>query len=398
MGIFKSMAGMVEAELTSADLSGALGAISERGIPLFSLVPQGDLSLRIGLYRKDYKTLRSLCKKRGDTLRLVRRSGIYWTGKQLIKRPVLLVGMALLLAVVLFVPTRVYFVQVEGNTTVASRQILAAAEESGIRFGASRREVRSERMKNALLEQLPQLQWAGVNTYGCVAVISVRERTTSETEQKDMDVSSIVAACDGIIISATVTRGNGLCQPGQAVKAGQVLISGYTDCGLCIQATRAEGEVFAMTRREISSISPAVFLQKGQIKDEVTRFSFLVGKKRINLWKGSGIWEGSCGRMYEEYYITLPGGFRLPLAVIKETITTYDTQPVEQTVEAAQSELCVFSDSYLSRHMVAGQILERQVSTVQDNGAFRMNAVYLCTEMIGRVRQEKIGEYNGKTD
>ena len=158
MGIFKSMAGMVEAELTSADLSGALGAISERGIPLFSLVPQGDLSLRIRLYRKDYKSLRSLCKKRGDTLRLVRRSGIYWTGKQLIKRPVLLVGMALLLAVVLFVPTRVYFVQVEGNTTVASRQILAAAEESGIRFGASRREVRSERMKNALLEQLPQLK------------------------------------------------------------------------------------------------------------------------------------------------------------------------------------------------------------------------------------------------
>jgi sporulation protein YqfD len=398
MNLWRSLEGMVEAELTCADPGGAFDAINRQGIPVYQVRQIRDLTLGFQIRRKDYTALCALCKKRGDILKLTGKQGLYWAFGHLLRRPLLTGGMALLLCLIFYLPSRVLFVRVEGNSAVPANKILEAAEESGICFGASRREVRSERVKNALLGAVPELQWAGVNTSGCVAVISVRERTTSETEQKDMDVSSIVAACDGIIISATVTRGNGLCQPGQAVKAGQVLISGYTDCGLCIQATRAEGEVFAMTRREISSLSPAVFLQKGQIKDEVTRFSFLVGKKRINLWKDSGIWEGSCGRMYEEYYITLPGGFRLPLAVIKETITTYDTQPVEQTVEAAESELCAFSDSYLSRHMVAGQILERQVETVQDNGAFRMNAVYLCTEMIGRVRQEKIGEYNGKTD
>lgn len=35
-------------------------------------------------------------------------------------------------------------------------------------------------MKNALLSAIPELQWAGVNTYGCRAVISVRERTLPE--------------------------------------------------------------------------------------------------------------------------------------------------------------------------------------------------------------------------
>ena len=61
---------------------------------------------------------------------------------------------------------------------------------------------------------------------------------------------------DGFIVSATVTRGNFLCRVGQSVKAGQVLISGYTDCGICIQATRAEGEIYAQTSRDFAAVTP----------------------------------------------------------------------------------------------------------------------------------------------
>ena len=89
-------------------------------------------------------------------------------------RPVLLAGLGILFLLAMYLPSRVLFIRVEGNMQIPDRQILAAAEECGIRFGASRREVRSEKVKNALLSSVPQLQWAGVNTAGCVATISVR--------------------------------------------------------------------------------------------------------------------------------------------------------------------------------------------------------------------------------
>ena len=398
MGVIRSIAGMMEVEITSADLPGALAAILERNIPVFSVTPKGDLTLKFYIYRKDLNILSNLCNRRGETLHVVHKTGLYWAGRTLLKRPVLLVGIAFLLFVVLFLPTRIYFVQVEGNSTVPARQILAAAEESGIRFGASRREVRSERMKNALLEELPQLQWAGVNTSGCVAIISVRERTAPEKVDEKTGVSSIVAACDGIVISTTVTQGNALCQPGQAVQEGQVLISGYTDCGLCIQATRAEGEVFAQTQRNLTAVMPAQVLRRQAVREETSRYSVLVGKKRINLWKGSGIWDGSCGRMYEEYYITLPGGFQLPFAIVKETITHYTTESAQQDQTFAESDLAEFSKNYLLRQMLAGKIMDSQMEMVQDGELYRMESSCLCTEMIGRVRQEKIGEYHGKSD
>ena len=96
----------------------------------------------------------------------------------------------------------------------------------------------------------------GVNTSGCVATVSVRERTDPEVTEQDSAVSNIVASRDGFIVSATVTRGNFLCRVGQSVKAGQVLISGYTDCGICIQATRAEGEIYAQTSRDFAAVTP----------------------------------------------------------------------------------------------------------------------------------------------
>jgi sporulation protein YqfD len=150
----------------------------------------------------------------------------------------------------IFLPTRVLFIHVEGNSTVEERRILEAAQECGIRFGASRRQVRSEKMKNRLLEKVPELKWAGVNTSGCTAVISVREQPVQEQRTGYTGISSIVAACDGRITSCTVTKGNGLCAPGQVVQKGQLLISGYLDCGICIRVTGAEGEIFAETRQE----------------------------------------------------------------------------------------------------------------------------------------------------
>lgn len=392
MGIFRSIRGMVALEIVSADIPGMLAAVSELNIPVFSVRTKGELAIQIVIYRSDLRAVSALCGKRGEVLRVLSRKGVYWVLRGLLSRPLLLGGMAVLMLLTLFLPTRVLFVRVEGNASVPTRLILEAAEESGICFGASRLEVRSERMKNALLEALPQLQWAGVNTSGCTAVISVRERSAGEEAQEESGVSSIVAACDGLILSTTVTRGSGLCRPGQAVTKGQVLISGYTDLGLCIRATRAEGEIFARTRRTVSAMTPSTALQRGEETSATVKYSLILGKKRINLWKGSGIWEGSCGRMYEEYYITLPGGFRLPIAIVKETAVRFETSPVTVAPGSAEAMLGEFSEAYLRSQMISGTVESSELSFIQNAGVYVLEGEYLCTEMIGRQRQEKIGE------
>lgn len=139
MGPWKSAAGMLEVEVTSADPSGALDAASKAGIALFHARPSGELSVMLGLRRRDYRKMRRLCQKRGETLRILRRQGVYWTWKAMLRRPVLLTGLSVFLGLCLYLPRNIYFIQVEGNRAVPSRLILERAEECGIRFGAGSR-------------------------------------------------------------------------------------------------------------------------------------------------------------------------------------------------------------------------------------------------------------------
>jgi similar to stage IV sporulation protein len=355
-------------------------------------VTQADaLSFRFWIRRRDLKALRALLHREGCSLKVVRRQGWYWKGKALLRRPVLLCLIVFLLTVSLFLPTRILFVRVEGNRDVPARQILSAAEASGIGFGASRKQVRSEKVKNQLLSHLPQLQWAGVNTSGCTAVISVRERTVEE-KKKERSFSNLIATQDGYILSQTVLKGTPMFSPGQSVLRGQVLVSGYTDCDICLRADRAEGEIFAQTSREVTALFPAERRMIRDIGDRKYKISLIIRKKRINLWKDSRISDTGCGRMYEEYYVSLPGGYRLPIALAVEQYPEYDISGAQPSEEEVLSRLQRFSDSYLLRQTVAGKILQKQQDLRQEEGCWRLDSRYICTEMIGKEQEEQIGD------
>ena len=265
-------------EFTSASPEEILEAASEAGIPLYAVRQIDELTCQIGIRHRDFRHLSRILNRRGAGLRILNRSGIYWSVKTFLNRPILIGCFLLLLILSVYLPTRVLFVSVEGNTKLPGRLILAAAEDCGVRFGASRKLVRSEQVKNRLLSSLPQLQWAGVNTRGCTAVISVRERMEKETETEDNLVTSLIADRDGYILSATVTRGTPMVVPGQSVTKGQLLVSGFTDCDFCIRATRAEGEILAQTNRSLKVLIPQKYAAVKSAQDTYRKISLLIGK------------------------------------------------------------------------------------------------------------------------
>ncbi len=396
MDLWQWISGMAEVELTSADPERLFSAISARNIEIRFLQKHSDLVYSFWIPRKKLAVLRRNCQKHGDTIQIRRRLGIYWLGKRAAGRPVLLLSCLFFLLIILWLPSRVLFVQTEGNVRIPDRQILDAAEGCGIVFGASRRAVRSEQVKNALLSVMPDLQWAGVNTSGCRAIISVREKTYTEETEKPREIASMVAARDGHVLSCTATAGSLLVKPGDSVRKDQVLISAYTDCGLCIRAEEASGEVMAQTNRSVEAVMPAHKAEKGTITDVKRKYSLLLRKKRIILWKDSGIWADSCGRMYEEYYITLPGGFRLPIAICVETYTFADLIPEDIPEKDAKDGLKVFAAEYLSQHMIAGKILSGIQTVEKEADRYCLRGEYTCMEMIGTMRQEQIGDTNGE--
>ena len=393
-----AITGSVRVEITSADLGRILDAITSAGNEIYDIVLLDELTGQFTVSRADYAGILRLCEKRDASVRQIRNNGLYWLGRRLLKRPILACGMLLLLFLTLWLPGRVLFVRVEGNSAIPTRKILDEAAKCGIGFGATRRDVRSEQVKNRLLGAIQELQWAGINTEGTVAVIQVRERADAQQTRENSGFGHIVAVQNGVITSCTATRGSLLCAPGHAVQSGDILISGYTDCGLTIRAEQAEGEIYALTSRELDAIMPLERTLRQKNIGTAKKISFLLGKKRINLWKDSGIWDSSCDRMYEEYYITLPGGFQLPMAFLVERYVLWETgtETIPQT--DAQQILLDFGESYLHRQMLAGKVLKEEHTFLSDDGQMTMAGKYICMEMIGKMQRLQIGEYNGESN
>ena len=99
--------------------------------------------------------------------------------------------------------------------------------------------------------------------------------------------------------------------------------------------------------------------------------------------------------MYEEHYITLPGGFRLPLGIAKETLTSYEMTAEDAEPELREQLLGGFAEKLVLEGMVAGQIQEGKTEFQRCGGIYVLTGHYRCTEMIGRARKEQIGDTNG---
>ena len=126
------------------------------------------------------------------------------------------------------------------------------------------------------------------------------------------------------------------------------------------------------------------------------KYRIILGKKQINLWKDSGIYDTTCVKMYEEIYITLPGGYVLPIGIGIESYTYYDAVRPVMNGLTSPSFLNRWTDAYLLSHMIGGSIINKKMTVVQESGIQRLVASYDCLEMIGINRDEEFVNRYGK--
>lgn len=370
-------------ELISADMENTINKLIEKGILLYKVEYFDSATCIVTFSSRNLNNTVTLLNSLGCEFRIKENTGLNFRLKQFRHRILLLISLLIIFVLTLILPSKILFISVSGNRNVPSLQILTAAEESGIRFGVSRRAINSERSKNEIIALIPELQWVGINTTGCNAVISVIEKPVLEDMNPPIS-PNIVADRDGLILTITATAGNPQFIPGQMVLSGQVLISGYIDCGKTLLITQASGEVFAQTSRQLHSFLPFDYTERMMISEVKTRYNLVLGKKRINLWKGSGICPASCGRMYREFCVTLPGGFELPIKLSQEKIIYYKCVNTQKDV--SEAVLSNMAETYLRKQMKAGTIIQKKEVFSSENGVCSLYGEYTCIEMIGQAQ------------
>lgn len=371
MELWWQVRGWTRLRLVSADCAGHLRRISGE-MKLADIVFPDELTAEFTVSTEHGKLLRDKGLTVIDSGGLPVIGRLLWSWRRLACF-VLLLG---LLTATL--PERVWFISVEGNTAVSTRLILERAAECGIYFGARAGDVRSEQIKNKLLFEIPELRWAGVNTSGCSAVITVAERSNREEDSADVP-GDLVARVDGVVTEVIPRRGTTLVRPGDAVHEGQLLISGLTDLGICTRADRADGEVWGLTRREFQAVLPEQTVRRGENGAVVRKFFLRIGKKSVNFSNDSGILHGTCVKMRTVNYLMLPGGFRLPVALVTDTYYLCET---ETTPRGDTDWLAAAARRTVLEQLRGGSVLRESIT----QEGTRLTAVLECREQIGEFR------------
>lgn len=217
------------------------------------------------LYAKDYKKLHKIKQRTHARVKLAEKSGFPFQFRRMLRRPGLLLGTALGVALMLFLSGFYWEMTISGeDIPYAESEILAAAKRVGMYIGAPR-STDTALASVALLEELPELSWASFNTEGCTVQLELRTSVTKAEGAEHDGTGDIVASRAGLIHSITAQNGTVLVKVGSACAAGQVLVSGITQVGdpydpeynpVRYFYTRARAEILAETQRTFTASCP----------------------------------------------------------------------------------------------------------------------------------------------
>ena len=278
-----------------------------------------------------YRTLRPAARAARARMRVRAKYGLPFRIKRWGLRGGLFAGAAVFLVLLSTLSSRVWVIQVRGNTTVPSEEILAVLAPLGVREGCRFNNVDLPSLQLTALQQLPSVTWLTVNQSGSILTVEVKERSGEHVLTKETPCN-LIAACDGVIVSIHTACGQAVVKAGDAVRRGDLLISGIADSKVGPRLTHAAGSILARTTHTRSVTVPlneTVTVPSHTVeRPYLTAFGF-----KIPLFT-AGALAGSPVKSSAMYPLTA-NGVSLPLGLAVDRFAYTAEQSLTRTAEEA---------------------------------------------------------------
>lgn len=375
--------GSARVEITGPSPEKCMNALTDSGVAFWDASCVDTFTVKLSIAARELKAARAIAARSQCSLKLLRERGAPQAGRKLKHRIALLVtavaSFSLLAASSLFV----WRIDVEGNETVSTGEILRALAACGVEPGSFWPGWSSDEIRNSVILDIPALAWVGVSVDGSRALVRVRERIETPEIVSCDGVGSVTARATGIIERMEVYQGAPLVAVGDAVVVGEVLVSG--EMPSAVGDTRyvcASAMVEARTWYEITASAPIDYAAIEESGSH-TRWALVIGEKRINFYAGSSQTPAGCGKIITEYPLEWEGVFTLPVTLVRERIIEYEETPALEDAAALEERLIRELDATLLRRLGGrGEILNSTYSSAGSGGSLIVTLRAECREDI----------------
>ncbi len=359
-----------------------LDAMAERNIPFWRPTAPAELTLTVRVPDRWAERSARLAESMGCAGKILTSQGLPALFRRLRRRTMLWVW-ATAVAAVLFVGSAfIWQIGIEGNETISDRVILSALRQCGVDIGTFWPALSQDQVRNSVILQVPGIRWMTVTIRGGHARVIVRESRIPPWPVQEREYVNIVAKRAGLVEAVSAQRGTALTERGNMVLPGETLIGGYaTGRGGVQGPVRAMGGVTARTWYELTCRTPDTVLEKVYTGRSQSRWTLVIGKIRINFFKGSSICPAGCDKIIKNYPLAVEGLFTLPIALERAVYTAYDTQAVP--ADRREEMRSVLADYLAGRIGGDGEILSARFSDAAAEGALDVTLRAECREQIG---------------
>ncbi len=374
--------GRVDLELRGNQIEGFINRVHREKISLYNPRRDANNKLYCTVPARSFKRLRVPAFKTATKVKILKKRGFFIAIRPFQRRWGMIAGLAVFIGIIFFCSGFVWQIEVSGCEETSYTQILADLDGLGLRIGC-RNTLDVGKIENKYLLGNEKLSWMSINIRGTTAYVEVKEQGTPPQMLDESVPTNVYAARDGIILSIQDYAGSRCVEVGQAVSAGDLLVSGdWTDKYGVRRLIHCNATVRAETRREIE--------EKVLFEENVRQKTGEKKKKyRISLWKWKIplYFKETFG--YNEYDTMVKvcplriGAFAFPIRW--EIITAEEIQPAvlhrskEQARKIAQSRL----DFYQSDRLANAVIYKCDVQETITKDALILSAIFYCEEEIG---------------
>ncbi len=376
--------GLARVELLCPEPELLLNRCGKAGLELRQIRRKDGLTLQAVVPERELSALRELTERCRGELRVLELRGGSKSRARLRARKALLLALALVLALLLSSSLFIWEIRVQGCENLSQGQILRALADCGVEPGCFWPGISVDLVRSRMLTELPELAWMTLRVSGSRAVVLVQERREKPEIYREEQAADLVAAAPGVIREMTVLNGRALVQPGDAVLAGEVLVSGSMESLTApTRSVRARAEIRADTWHELTAVCPLEMLQQRETGRSSSRFSLQFGKKRLKISGFSGKALDECDTIVHEYSLGIEGLFSLPVKLIREERRSLSPTGTEA---AREQEM----ESALLRRLeeqIDGEILDLSFSVGRADGLLLVTLRAHCVENIAQTAE-----------
>ncbi len=236
-----------------------LSRCTDSGIRVYNV--QTGKTMTFTVSGADFINVAKQSRKEKIKIRIVKKCGLKYVLHRYRKRTFFAAGAVF--AVIFFAVSTQFLwsVEVDSDKDISEAEVKQKLEEIGVKPGALiARLPKPAEIKEYLMTSFENVPWAWAYINGVRAKVVIHEGTLPPDIADEDENCDIVARCDGFVVSVSAKKGAAAVVPGNAVNAGDVLISGYVVSGDGERGyeVHADGEVLALTHREKTAVYPLV--------------------------------------------------------------------------------------------------------------------------------------------